>query len=367
MPAVAPIKIAFCITDLDPGGAERALVQLVTKLDRGRFAPHVICLSPGGSLLEVLLAANIPVTCLNARRRSDVGVLWRLYRELRKLRPSLLQTFLFHANIAGRIAAWLARVPHVVSGIRVAERRRNGYLLLDRATEWMVQKHVCVSEGVAAHSRIAGRLSTSKLCVIPNGVDFEKFSAAKPLDLSPWNIPPHDQVWVTVGRLDPQKGPWDLLQAVQKLQPSHPHLKLLWAGSGPLQGELQRWIDNENLQNTIQLIGWQDNIPGLLRAAQGFVLSSHWEGMPNVVLEALAAGLPVLSTNVEGISEIIVDGETGWIVPAGADFTTRWDAVLQSPDRAKIAAAGQQRVREHFSWDAMAARYTELYDGLLNT
>lgn len=359
------IKIAFCITDLDPGGAERALVHLVTRLDRQQFVPHVICLSPAGELAVVLKAAGIPVTCLNARRRWDISVVWRLYRLLRKLRPQILQTFLFHANIAGRVASWLARVPHVVSGIRVAEQRGNSYLRWDRLTEWMVEKHICVSQAVLEHSRSRGQLSPAKLCVIPNGVDFERFASAAPIDLSQWKIEPDDQVWVTVGRLDPQKGPWDLLTAVEKLHAKFPRLKLLWAGRGPLQADMQQWIDTHQLQETIHLIGWQDNIPGLLRAANGFVLFSHWEGMPNVVLEALAAGLPVISTDVEGVAEIINDGQTGWIVKAGDDFSARWDELLRDPLFAtQVAQAGQQRVREHFSWESMALQYMDLYQAL---
>jgi len=217
-----PINIAFCIADLDPGGAERALVQLVMRLDRRRITPSVICLSPPGALVETLLAADVPVTCLHARGRWDLGVVWRLFRQLKQRQPAILQTFLFHANLAGRIAAWFAGVAHVVSGIRVAEKRRNAYLRLDRVTEWMVEKHVCVSDAVRDHSLQVGRLNPTKLVVIPNGVDYEKFSSAAPLTLSPWKIEPTDRVWVTVGRLDPQKGPWDLLHAVQQLHPNIP-------------------------------------------------------------------------------------------------------------------------------------------------
>ncbi len=359
-------QLAFCITDLDPGGAERALVQLVTRLDRQRFEPHVICLSSPGRLVTTLQAANVPVKCLGARGWWDAGSLWRLSRELKQLRPVLLQTFLFHANLAGRLAGWRARVPHIVSGIRVAERRRNAYLRLDRWTESLVERHVCVSQAVADYSRDYGGLDPRKLHVIPNGVDYECFATAAPLDLSRWKISAGDVVWVTVGRLDLQKGPWDLLQAVEKLHPSHPQLKLLWAGEGPLRKEMQQWIASHHLQEVIQLIGWQDDIPGLLRAARGFVLSSHWEGMPNVVLEALAAGLPVISTKVEGVSEIISHGETGWLVGDAKDFSTGWAQVLMDPaESARIAAAGQQRVREYFTWDAMAGKYMDLYEEIL--
>lgn len=359
-------RIAFCITDLDPGGAERALVQLVTRLDRTQFEPHVICLAPPGKLTEPLQTAKIPVICLGARRWWDVSLFWKLSRELKRLQPALLQTFLFHANLAGRLAGWRARVPHIVSGIRVAEQRRNLYLKLDRWTESLVEQHICVSQAVADYSRDRGGLDPTKLRVIPNGVDYETFSTAAPRDLSPWKITADDEVWVTVGRLDTQKGPWDLLAAVEKLHQRHSHLKLLWAGEGPLRQQMQVWINQHGLHDAIQLIGWQDDIPGLLRAARGFVLGSHWEGMPNVVLEAMAAGLPVISTNVEGVSEIITAGETGWLVNDGQDFASCWDTVLKDRTAARqIAAAGQQRVRDRFTWDAMARRYTDLYHELL--
>src|SRR5690349_20961118 len=118
-----PIKIAFCITDLDPGGAERALVELVTRMNRRIWKPHVFCLSKPGPLVATLQDAGIETTCFGARNARSILTVYRLYRALKSLQPALVQTYLFHANIAGRIAARMARVPYVVSGIRVAERR----------------------------------------------------------------------------------------------------------------------------------------------------------------------------------------------------------------------------------------------------
>src|SRR5262249_49760711 len=142
--AAVRVRIAFCITDLDPGGAERALAQLVTRLDRGRWDPAVFCLSSGGALADALKRAAGPGVCLGARRSQPVRVLWRLARELRRFRPEILQTFLFHANLAGRIAARMAGVRHVVSGIRVAEKRSPVPLWLDRWTNKLVRLNVCV-------------------------------------------------------------------------------------------------------------------------------------------------------------------------------------------------------------------------------
>jgi glycosyltransferase involved in cell wall biosynthesis len=362
------IKIAFCITDLDPGGAERALVQLVTRLDLQRWQPRVYCLGKRGSLVDVLEAAEIPTVCLGARRWWQASIVWRLYRHLRSFQPRILQTFLFHANLAGRVGGWMAGVPHRISGIRVAERRRKTYLWLDRWTESLVEQQVCVSQSVQQFSRQDGRLSPDKLTVIPNGVDFEKFSLAQPLDLSAWGMTNELDVWVTAGRLDPQKGPYVLFDAVRRLAPTHPRLRLLWAGAGPLRDELQAWIYSQKLQHVIQLIGWQDDLPGLLRAAQGFVLASQWEGMPNVILEALAAGVPTLSTRVEGVEEIIQDGTTGWLAPVGdsVEFARVWSQILDNPERRRsVAVAGQRHVRLNCSWEQMAQRYVALYEQML--
>ncbi len=128
-----PSSIALCITDLDAGGAEKALVQIARRLDRAVWDPVVYCLSQRGVLADDLEQAGIPTHCLNAGPR-DLLVILRLARLLRRQKPVLLQTFLFHGNLAGRLAAALAGVPVVVSGIRVAEREKTWHLRLERWT-----------------------------------------------------------------------------------------------------------------------------------------------------------------------------------------------------------------------------------------
>jgi glycosyltransferase involved in cell wall biosynthesis len=364
----APIKIAFCITDLDPGGAERALVQLVTRLDRSKWEPRVYCLSPAGSLTGALEAAEVPTVCLGMRRWWHVHVLWKLFLALRKFKPQIVQSFLFHANIVGRIAGWLARVPHRLSGIRVAEHRRASYLRLDRWTERLVQRQICVSQSVADFSVKSGCLSPQKLVVIPNGVDLALFSSAFPFDFQVLGFEEEADVWITVGRLDAQKGPFVLLEAVHKLAPLYPNLRLLWAGAGSLKQEMQEWIEARGLQHVIRLIGWREDVPSLLRASKGFILASQWEGMPNVVLEAMAAGLATITTRVEGVEEIIQNAATGWLAPIGdsVELARVWSDVLEHPElRLQVAAAGQAHVGREFSWEKMVQRYEELYQTLL--
>ncbi len=366
--AAPPTRIAFCITDLDAGGAERALVQIVTRLDRSRWEPFVFCLSGEGELAAVLRDAGIVVVCFGANKRHHLRVVWRLSRRLAKLQPTILQTFLYHANIVGRLAGKTARVPLIVSGIRVAEKRSGFRLWFDRATDWMVARHVCVSQDVAAFSAARGRLPASKLCVIPNGVDAARLAEAPPADLAQFGIPPGSRTLLFVGRLDPQKGPFVLLAAVKDLLARHADLYVLLVGDGPLREKLRGWVAKENLASRIHFGGRRSDVPSLLQASELFVLPSLWEGLPNVVLEAMAAGIPVVASRVEGVSDLLVDGRTGLIVPPNSAvlLSKAIEQVLADPAQArKMARNAQHIVQERFAWQHVIDQYEQLYSELL--
>ena len=368
METSAPVRIAFCITDLDRGGAEQALVQIVTRLDRRDWEPAVFCLSPPGELVGPLESAGIPVTCFGARGVRHVSVILRLRQALRRFRPQILQTFLYHANIAGRFAGWMARVPHIVCGIRVAERRSRMRLRLDRWTDWMVDRHVCVSQGVADFSRSPGRLPAAKIVVIPNGVDATRFAEAPPADLSEFGIPPHARTLLFVGRLDFQKAPELLIEAAARCLAVHTDAHVLLVGDGPLRERLGAQAQQSGVGEQIHFAGPRTDVPMLMRAATALVLPSRWEGLPNVVLEAMAAGLPVIATAVEGTVEVVRNGETGWLVPADSAASLA-DAMAAALDRPELAAslgiAAQQAVLERFTWHRTAAEHAELYQSLL--
>lgn len=363
-----PVKIAFGITELDPGGAERAFVQLITRLDRSHWEPHVFCLSEGGDLVEPLEKAGVPVTCMGVKSSRDLLVIRKIVKYLKNLQPQILQTYLYHANIAGRIAGKLGGVKTIVSGIRVAERRSKFPLWLDRQTDHMVDIHVCVSEDVAQFTRETGKIGQEKLVVIPNGVEFERFSTAEPADLGQFGIPPGAITAIVVGRLDPQKGPLDLLEALKKVIPDHPDFHVLYVGSGPLEEELREQIQMLNFSNQVHLAGWRGDIPELLKASSMLILPSKWEGMPNVVLEAMAAGLPVISTRVEGISEILTDSETGLLAPVGETriLAEKIEQLLANPSLAsQLGHNAQSLASKEFTWKKTVEKYENLYLSLL--
>ncbi len=361
------VRVAFCITELDPGGAERALFEIVTRLDPTQWEVRVFCLGPETELAQRLHAAGIETVCLGAKRSTDVGVLFRLARLLRAFRPSVLQTFLFHANIAGRLAGWWAGVPVVLSGLRVAEREQCWHLWLDRWTNRFVTWNVCVSEGVRRFAMTQGKLAEGKLCVIPNGVDAERFADATPSDLGPLGIPSGAWTLVTVGRLTPQKGHDDLLRAVAPLLAETPRMHLLIVGEGPERAALTQLVTDLGVSQQVHLAGWQPDVPGILRSCQAFVLPSRWEGMPNALLEALAAGLRCIATDVEGVREILKEGETGEIVTPGDIPGLRMAVKLvYGQGEHAIDKETQGAVLKRHTWNSVASQYASLFQASQN-
>ncbi|MDG3003471.1 glycosyltransferase [Paludisphaera mucosa] len=365
----APVPIALTITDLDVGGAERALTSLALGLDRRRWSPRVVNLSAEGVLAATIRAHDIPVESLELdRKRPDAGVI-RMAKALRHVRPALVQSFLFHANVLSRLAGPLAGSPWVLGGIRVAEHQKRWHLTLDRLTSRAGCGSVCVSTGVLRFSVEQGGLDPERLTVIPNGVDPARFDAAKASCRSELGVPEDAFLALAVGRLDAQKGLPDLLAAFERLGESSSPWRLAIVGDGPLRSWLDGQIaDRPGLAGRVSTLGRRDDVPSLMRAADLLVHSAHWEGMPNVVLEAMAAGLPVVATAVEGVGELVIPGETGWIVPP-RDFIALaraiGEAMQQREACLRLGRAGRHRIEEDFSTSRMVTRYEDLWAAVL--
>lgn len=360
-----PIPIAFCITELDRGGAEKAFCELVTGLDRQQWNPRVFCLGPRSYFVDVLEARGITVACFNGKGVLTVLlVLWRLTRALRTFQPALLQTFLFHGNVIGRMAGRLAGVPIIVSGIRVAERQARWHVWLDRWTNQLVNHNVCVSQGVADFSIQETRLPANKVSVIPNGVDFDTYAQATPADLSEFGFDQQCPVIITVGRLEEQKGIPDLLHAVAIVVQRRPDCQFLIVGEGTDRAVLEALAAKLSLGDFVRFLGHRSDVPRLLRASSLFVLTSLWEGMPNAVLEAMAAGLAVVATDVEGTREVIDSERSGLLVPPAnpEEVAKAMLRVLNDPALAsELAHNSQTTALKTFTNFAMVGAYERLY------
>jgi glycosyltransferase involved in cell wall biosynthesis len=263
----------------------------------------------------------------------------------------------------------MAGIRTIVSGIRVAERRSRTFLWLDRWTNRLIATNVCVSQAVADFSISRAGLAPKKIIVIPNGVDVAKFSNVRPADLSEFGIPPGSQVLLTIGRLDRQKGLDDLIEAAALVVRTHPDTHFLLVGEGPERAALERTVREKGLVARVHFAGWRADVPELLAASYALVLSSHWEGLPNVILEAMSAGLPVVATRVEGTSELVIEGRTGRLVSSRAPqaLAAAMESLLNDPqEAAAIGRAGRDRAAAEFSWEKMTGRYDELYRSLMS-
>lgn len=365
----SPIPLALVITELEFGGAEQALVNLATGLSRERFSPVVYSLKsrPKNDLLvQRLEGANIPVHFL------DVQSSWQFFSAISRLatlfkqqQPQLVQSFLFHANVVATLAARRAKAPRMVTGIRVADPSK----WRQRVERWLtpkVDKIVCVSQGVADYCRDKCRFPAEKLMVIPNGVDLTRFENIQPADLTELGVPAGRRAILYVGRLDRQKGlDWLLVKVMPRVFRELPQHDLVLVGEGPEHDALLRHA--LALDSHVHFTLWRADVPQLMAASDLLVLASRWEGMPNVVLEAMASRLPVVAAQAEGVAELLGDGAALQSCPAGdaAGFAERIIRVAR--DRTLAAEQGaqnKQRAADEFSLAAMISRYEALYESL---
>lgn len=372
---MAKRTVALCITELDVGGAERCLVDLAVRLDRNRFEPVVYCLGPRPEVEEAscvppLEQAGVEVRCLGAtRKREFLGVVKQLRQLWRARRPAVVQAFLFHANLASRLAARREGIRPVLSGIRVAEREQRWHLWTDRLTSRWVSRYVCVSQSVAQFSVREGGLPADKMAVIPNGIEVKHYPAEKPADLGAFGIAPGRRVVTYVGRLERQKGLRWLLETAPQWLGRLPDCELLLVGKGSEQAELQRLAVATGLGDRVHLAGWRSDVPALLAASHLLVLPSRWEGMPNVVLQAMASRLPLVATDVEGVRELLGPEAEPQTVPYGdsARLSQRILDLLNNPEQAaQQTAANRRRAEEQFGLDRMALAYQQLWESLLD-
>ena len=364
----APKRVALLILELSVGGAEKALFQLATTLDRERFSPVVYSLSGRVEDLERSLAPELRargIEVVEFGLRSALGTplaLWRLRRRLRKDRVAVLQCFMFHANILGRFAGRLAGVPVVCAGIRVAERDAPRRLALDRLTRGLVDAWVCVGDAVAKFTRERIGVAENRVVSIPNGI-------APPPTASGRTKTDSRRRMIAVGRLTRQKGfDWLLEHADAWLTPEIRRDWTLWiVGDGEDREKLERIALERELGDFVRFCGWREDAKELIADSDLFLLPSRWEGMPNALLEAAAAGRATLCANVEGVAEILGDAEAQICKPGDVE---KWRVKLLrlTTDAALRDGAGERnrrRVLELFDVASTTKSYENLWTRLL--
>ena len=371
-----PISVLCLITTLNTGGAEMMLYRLMSQLDRTRFKPHVVSLLAHGPLSDKIRSLGIPVRSLGMRQGiPNPSALFRLARWLRADRPDVMQTWMYHADLLGALAARLAGRTPISWGIHhsdlSAEANRRRTLLTVRAcapiSRWLPAKIVCCSEASRSVHAAVG-YAAEKMVVIPNGIDPDLFRPdphARAAVRSQLGLPADAPVIGLVGRFHPYKDHDNFFRAARLLHRRHPEAWFVLCGNGVTwdNPQLVRWIDSAEVRERCRLLGMRDDLPDLNNGFDIASLSSMGEAFPNVVLEAMACGVPCVVTDVGDAARMV--GDTGTVVPRRDPraLAEAWSAMLRMDraDRAGLGAAARQRVLDEFSLARAVARYEHLF------
>jgi glycosyltransferase involved in cell wall biosynthesis len=363
------IRVAFVVGNFVAGGAERHLLELWSRLDRDRFAVEIHCFRREGQFLPEVEGLGWPLRDLGLGRRiydaRGARGLARLVGGLRAFAPHVVHGYLFGPCLFAGLAGRMAAVPHVVAA------KRNVDAFESPRQRWLhglglrlATRVTAVSERVADSAAALG-VPRAKITVIPNGVDVGRFST--PAAERPPELQGRTPVLGSVGCLAPRKDYAVLLEAVAGLRARYPRLLFVLVGDGPERAALESRARSLGLDGAVMFAGERPDVERWLPHFDLFALSSREEGIPNALLEAMAAGRPVVATAVGGTPEVVVDGLTGVLVPPGDPSALRaaLERLLERPEDARrmgqLAAA---RAREEYGIERMVRRHEELYAAL---
>gem|GEM_PF-1454046 len=356
------MRILFVITELDEGGAEHALGRVAACLHEAGHTVAVTALDPAeGAVAARLRAAGIPVHGLGVRGALQAPRLAGLRRVVNRFRPDVVNSWLFHANLAARL--FVPRSVPIAASLRVVEPRRL-HGLVERWTRGRVCRFLCVSQAVARFAETRIRARPQQCCVIENGVDFEAYAAARTAVRSSERL-----VGLTVARLTAQKGHGILLRALATAAAGLGPWEWHFVGAEPepeLAAQLRALAAGLGIDGHLHWHGSlsREELCGFYAQANIFALPSRWEGQPNVVLEALAAGLPVMAARTDGVDDLLAQ-EPECLALVAPNSVNAWSSRLQevwtdTAGRAARVEAGL-RLAAARSWADVAARHLDCY------
>ncbi len=368
-PAETPqCRVALVTTELREGGAEKCVTQLALRLDPECFDVRVFSLAPSpppprDRLWLELQEAGVPVHALGLQSGWQLpSVVSQLVQHWQQWQPDIVQSFLFHADV---IAAHVCRRLHLPVhnlGLRVAEPSLwRGWW--ERLAAQRAHRVVAVSNAVADMAQRQWHIPADKIVVIPNGIDVERFERAEPVRWDELGVPSDRKVLLIVGRLEPQKGIDRLVDSFPAFFQRHPKAHLVLVGEGSQEAFLRQAFADAGMADRVSFLGWRNDVPSLMKGARVLLLSSRYEGMPNVVLDAMASRLPIAGFQVAGLPELLLGSGNPWVhqddVTGLLELAGR---ALEDEDWARrIGTQNHQIVRTRFSLEGMVGRYERLF------
>jgi len=365
------------ITMLELGGAQRNTVDTVASLDRGEFAVALACADEGELLAEARALGDADLFELHHLRRevrplADLRALFELRRAIRSFRPEIVHTHSSKAGILGRLAARREGVPiviHSIHGFGFGPHQplpvRIAFLAAERMASRWTTAFIAVSRRNLEDGVRLGLFPASRARVIRSGVELASFvghrgGGALREELG---IPVGAPLVVQIACFKPQKAPERFVEVAARLAPRFPAAHFLLAGDGMLRRRLERLRREAGLERRLHLPGWRRDVPAIYDAATVVTLTSRFEGLPRVIVEALAARVPVVAMAVDGVPEVVRDGENGFLLAPDdvAGVAERVAEILADGALRSRLSAGAASGLEEFGREAMVRHQEELY------
>lgn len=344
-------------------GGQRQSLFLVRELKKKGY-PVWFVVQPDSPLHKKAIDAGLPVLPLKMRGELDWVAAFRLSRWMKRQRCQLVHFHDAHGLAVGALAARWARVP-----LRFISRRVDFPLPKNRFSRWKYTKDITAIIAISEEVKrvlIASGIPARLIHVIPSGIDFSPFQEVGGRDFlrRELSFDPEDYLVGVVAALEDHKGHTYLLQASKILRQEAPRIKIIIVGTGSLRWELDRQTRELGVEDMVFFLGFREDVPRILASLDLFVLSSHLEGLGSSILDAMASRLPIVATRAGGIPEVVVDLETGLLVPARDPEALARAILTLYRDRelaARLGQKGYEIVHERYSAEAMAARTISLY------
>lgn len=359
-------KVMYVVGNFVAGGAERHLLELWRRIDRAEFEVEIACFRREGQFVAEAEALGWPIHDLGMSPTiydlQGFRGLGRLIGHLFTFRPDVIHGYLFGPNLFAALAGRLAGVRTIVVSKRNVDAFETRRQVAVQRLAHRLATHVVAVSAAVAESAVALGVPRSRVTVIPNGVDVDRFATAlpDPAFRGGNGVP----LVGSVGCLAARKDYGTLLEALALLSRRGTAFRLVLVGDGKQRGELERRAAELGLAERVQFLGERPDVERLLPSMDVFVLSSREEGIPNALLEAMAAARPAVATAVGGTPEVLVDGRTGWLVPSrdpAALAAALGEALSDRAEARRRGLAAQAMARERLGIEAMVARHQRFY------
>jgi glycosyltransferase involved in cell wall biosynthesis len=362
------IRLVFVVNGFAIGGGEKKLLELVEQIRKFHadgFRVTVCSVGQGGALESAFRKTGARTVVFRKKGKYDVSLVWKVAGLLRKERADLVQTTLFYADVIGTLAAKLAGVRRVVSWEAVTQPYTVKHMTAYRLAAKGFSCSVAVSRAIQKQVVDERRVPRRKTRTIHYGIDLGLFRPKRNTGLRRrLGLAGGDIALGTVARFTHQKGHAFLLDAAPAVLKAFPRVHFIFAGDGPLRGMLQARAEQLGLRDRVHFLGFRTDVPDMLNAFDAFVLPSLYEGLPNAVLEAMACGLPVVATRVDGTPEAVVHGKSGLLVDP-ADSRQLADALIRLLSnarlRGRLGRSARKRIETCFGLDKQIGEFLELY------